>query len=232
MNPLTQIRNTQKASKFEVAQGLSEKASWHARYAHSAYIFAGGLPFDLSEGDILAIFAQYGELTDVNVVKDRDTGKSRGFAFVAYEDQRSTTLAVDNLSGTRVTGRIIRVEHVDNYKRKKAEVEGREASPDTDRESPRTAAPPTQFNDASNPDAASGRRDAPDDPISSSNAPWMNSNSIVSMLAESAATEQRASVVEKHSSSPKRAKHKKLHKKDTKMRSEDKSTRKRRKQGR
>lgn len=49
-------------------------------------------------------------------------GKKRGFAFVAYEDQRSTTLAVDNLSGARITGRTIRVEHVDNYKRKKAEV--------------------------------------------------------------------------------------------------------------
>ena len=49
-------------------------------------------------------------------------GTPRGFAFVAYEDQRSTTLAVDNLSGARVTGRTIRVEHVDNYKRKKAEV--------------------------------------------------------------------------------------------------------------
>ena len=49
-------------------------------------------------------------------------GKKRGFAFIAYEDQRSTTLAVDNLSGARIAGRTIRVEHVDNYKRKKAEV--------------------------------------------------------------------------------------------------------------
>lgn len=49
-------------------------------------------------------------------------GKSRGFAFLAYEDQRSTVLAVDNLSGARVAGRVVRVEHVDNYKRKRAEV--------------------------------------------------------------------------------------------------------------
>ena len=49
-------------------------------------------------------------------------GKSRGFAFLAYEDQRSTVLSVDNLSGARVAGRVIRVEHVDNYKRKRAEV--------------------------------------------------------------------------------------------------------------
>jgi len=49
-------------------------------------------------------------------------GKSRGFAFLAYEDQRSTVLAVDNLSGSRVAGRVISVNHVDNYKVKRAEV--------------------------------------------------------------------------------------------------------------
>jgi RNA-binding motif X-linked protein 2 len=54
--------------------------------------------------------------------RHQDTGKPRGFAFLAYEDQRSTVLAVDNLSGTKVGGRIITVDHVDNYKRKRAEV--------------------------------------------------------------------------------------------------------------
>lgn len=122
MNPLTQIRNTQKISKQEILQGVSESGSWHARYKHSAYIYAGGLPFDLTEGDVLTVFAQYGELVDVHNVKDRDTGKYRGFSFLAYEDQRSTVLAVDNLNGATVGGRTVRVEHVDNYKKKKAEV--------------------------------------------------------------------------------------------------------------
>eukprot|EP00983_Pelagomonas_calceolata_P036385 1133646-Pelagomonas_calceolata.AAC.10 len=71
---------------------------------------------------MLAVFAQYGEVVDVHLVRDKSTGKSRGFCFLAYEDQRSTVLAVDNLSGAKVAGRIIRVEHVDNYKKKKAEV--------------------------------------------------------------------------------------------------------------
>ena len=122
MNPLTQIKNTQKISKQEILQGVPESASWHARYKHSAYVYAGGLPFDLTEGDVLTVFAQYGELVDVHNVKDRDTGKYRGFSFLAYEDQRSTVLAVDNLNGATVGGRTVRVEHVDNYKKKKAEV--------------------------------------------------------------------------------------------------------------
>ena len=79
MNPLTQIRNTQKISKQEIELGLSDKSSWHDRFKHSAYIFVGGLPFNLTEGDLLAIFAQYGELVDLNVSRDRKTG-----AAVAY----------------------------------------------------------------------------------------------------------------------------------------------------
>ncbi|CAD7704280.1 unnamed protein product, partial [Ostreobium quekettii] len=127
MNPLTQIKNTQKATRREWALGIGDSASWHARFAHSAYVFAGGLNYELTEGDLLAVFAQYGEVVDVNLVTDRETGRSRGFAFVAYEDQRSTVLAVDNLSGARVAGRTIRVEHVDKYKMKQKEVPQAEA---------------------------------------------------------------------------------------------------------
>jgi hypothetical protein len=43
---------------------------------------------------LLAARCRYGEIVDVNLVRDKGTGKSRGFAFLAYEDQRSTVLAV------------------------------------------------------------------------------------------------------------------------------------------
>lgn len=100
-------------------------------------------------------FYRYGEIVDVNLVRDKGTGKSKGFAFVAYEDQRSTNLAVgqyvhnhqilfsvcfliitqlqcssrfglfsaDNLNGAQILGRIIRVDHVSNYKKKEEEDE-------------------------------------------------------------------------------------------------------------
>lgn len=51
--------------------------------------------------------------------RDKDTGKTKGFGFVMYEDQRSTVLAVDNLSGGTVVDRTIRVDHVKNYKQPK-----------------------------------------------------------------------------------------------------------------
>ena len=124
MNPLTQIKNTQKATQREIDAGISESASWHAQFKHSAYVFVGGLDYGLSEGDVLAVFAQYGEVVDLNLCRDKETGKQKGFAFLAYEDQRSTNLAVDNLSGAKVAERTIRVEHVENYKKRKAEVTG------------------------------------------------------------------------------------------------------------
>ncbi|XP_009627895.1 zinc finger CCCH domain-containing protein 25 [Nicotiana tabacum] len=123
MNPLTLVKRIQNINAKEASLGISDEASWHAKYKDSAYIFVGGIPFDLTEGDLLAVFAQYGEVVDVNLVRDKGTGKSKGFAFLAYEDQRSTTLAVDNLNGAQILGRIIRVDHVTNYKKKEEEDE-------------------------------------------------------------------------------------------------------------
>lgn len=48
--------------------------------------------------------------------RDKETGKPKGFAFLMYEDQRSTVLAVDNLNGATVLERVLRVDHVANYK--------------------------------------------------------------------------------------------------------------------
>jgi RNA-binding motif X-linked protein 2 len=95
----------------------SPNASWHTDYRDTAYIYIGGLPFELSEGDIITIFSQYGEPTYINLIRDKETGKSKGFAFLKYEDQRSTDLAVDNLGGAVIVGRTLKVDHT-RYKKK------------------------------------------------------------------------------------------------------------------
>jgi len=46
---------------------------------------------------------------DINMPRDPETGKPKGFCFLMYEDQRSTVLAVDNMTGAQVLGRTIRV---------------------------------------------------------------------------------------------------------------------------
>ena len=56
---------------------------------------------------------------NINMPRDKETGKPKGFAFLMYEDQRSTVLAVDNLNGANILDRTIRVDHVKNYKEKR-----------------------------------------------------------------------------------------------------------------
>ncbi|KAG1868182.1 hypothetical protein C8R48DRAFT_702721 [Suillus tomentosus] len=111
------VREINKINERELELGIS--GSWHDEYKDSAYVFIGGLHFDLTEGDVITIFSQYGEVMDVNLPRDKTTGKPRGFAFLMYEDQRSTVLAVDNLNGANVLGKTLRVDHVKNYKQPK-----------------------------------------------------------------------------------------------------------------
>ncbi|KAL7418335.1 RNA-binding protein Cwf29 [Cryptotrichosporon argae] len=110
---------------------LGVKGSWHDEYKDSAYIFVGGLSFDLTEGDVITVFSQWGELADINMPRDAETGKPRGFAFLMYVDQRSTVLAVDNMNGAQVVGRTIRVDHCREYRQQgKKNAEGEYVAPD------------------------------------------------------------------------------------------------------
>ncbi|KAK4510322.1 5-hydroxyisourate hydrolase (HIU hydrolase) (HIUHase) [Mucor velutinosus] len=106
------VKEIQRINQREISSGSwSDSGSWHNQYKNSAWIYAGGLPYDLTEGDIVCIFSQYGEIIHIELIRDQKTGKSKGFAFLQYEDQRSTVLAVDNLNGATVLGRTIRVDH-------------------------------------------------------------------------------------------------------------------------
>lgn len=89
----------------------SPNASWHVDYRDTAFVYFGGLPYELSEGDVITIFSQFGEPTFLKLARDKETGKSRGFGWLKYEDQRSTDLAVDNLGGATINGRMISVDH-------------------------------------------------------------------------------------------------------------------------
>jgi len=117
MNPLTQTINQRKMNERELEAGVSgTKNSWHMEYKDSAWIFLGGLPYEMTEGDVICMFSQYGEVVHINLIRDHGTGKSKGFGFLCYMDQRSTILAVDNLNGVKVLSRMIRVDHVHQYK--------------------------------------------------------------------------------------------------------------------
>ncbi|KAI4931612.1 hypothetical protein J4E85_004206 [Alternaria conjuncta] len=114
---MNSVRAIQQLNKRELEAGINPEGSWHTDYRDTAFINIGGLPFELSEGDIITIFSQYGEPVWVKLARDKETGKSRGFAWIKYEDQRSCDLAVDNLGGATIMDRVIRVDHA-RYKPK------------------------------------------------------------------------------------------------------------------
>ncbi|CAF0957214.1 unnamed protein product [Adineta ricciae] len=117
MNSITKARLLNELNEKELQTGAANtNKSWHNVYRESAWIYVGGLDFQLTEGDVLCVFSQWGEIVNMNLLRDKKTGKSKGFAFICYEDQRSTILAVDNFNGIKLAGRQIRVDHVKNYK--------------------------------------------------------------------------------------------------------------------
>ncbi|OLQ18923.1 RNA recognition motif domain protein family protein [Cryptosporidium hominis] len=90
--------------------------SWHNNYKNSSYIYISGLDLRLTEGDIAIIFSQWGEPIDINLIRDKKLGISKGYCFLCYEDQKSTILAVDNANDMILLGKHIKVDHVRDYK--------------------------------------------------------------------------------------------------------------------
>lgn len=119
---MNSIRKVNEINQRELANNVSDEASWHYDYRDTLYIFIGSLHTDLAEIDIIKIFSQYGIPTHINLVKDRDLGKSRGFAYLKYRNFKSCVLAIDNLNGIKLMDRPIKVDHV-YYKLKDGERE-------------------------------------------------------------------------------------------------------------
>ena len=61
-------------------------------------IFVAGLPYDLDDAELMEIFEKFGEVKSAKVAMDRETGKSRGFAFVDMPNQEEAMQAIENLN--------------------------------------------------------------------------------------------------------------------------------------
>jgi RNA recognition motif-containing protein len=72
-------------------------------------IFVGNLDFSATEDSIRALFEPYGAVDKVDVITDRDTGRSRGFAFVEMSDADAADRAIAALNGTNFGGRTLNV---------------------------------------------------------------------------------------------------------------------------
>jgi RNA recognition motif-containing protein len=72
-------------------------------------IYVGNLPFSTTESDLESLFAQHGAVASVRVITDRETGRSRGFAFVEMGDSNAADEAIRALNGRDMGGRPLRV---------------------------------------------------------------------------------------------------------------------------
>ncbi len=72
-------------------------------------LYVGGLAYSVTEQELEALFAEIGKVLSVAVIKDRDSGQSKGFGFVEMEDDAAAQNAIKELNGKDVSGRAIMV---------------------------------------------------------------------------------------------------------------------------
>jgi len=74
----------------------------------SKKLYVGNLPWSATEEEIRAAFEAYGEVTSINLIEDRETGRPRGFGFVEMDDNGARE-AIENMDGKDFGGRNIKV---------------------------------------------------------------------------------------------------------------------------
>ncbi len=72
-------------------------------------LFVGGLSWDTTEDSLRALFAQAGTVVSVQIITDRDTGKSKGFGFVEMSTGEEAASAIQQFNGKELDGRAINV---------------------------------------------------------------------------------------------------------------------------
>lgn len=75
----------------------------------SAKIYVGNLPYSVDESKLREMFSSYGEISEVVVIKDKFSGRSKGFGFVTFADEEATKKAISEMNGKSMDGREIKV---------------------------------------------------------------------------------------------------------------------------
>lgn len=75
----------------------------------SKKLFVGGLSWNTTDDGLRSAFENFGPVTDAKVITDRDTGRSRGFGFVTFQDAEDGKKAMAEMDGRELDGRQVRV---------------------------------------------------------------------------------------------------------------------------
>ena len=84
-------------------------------------LFVGNLAYSVGDNDLEALFAEHGTVVSAVIIRDRETGRSRGFGFVEMETNEMAEAAVGAIDGFEMEGRRIRVNQTQsktNYQRR------------------------------------------------------------------------------------------------------------------
>jgi RNA recognition motif-containing protein len=73
-------------------------------------IYIGNMSFDTTEEQLRQAFEGFGEVTNVNIISDRDSGQPKGFAFVEMSENDEATAAISGLNGQELNGRTLKVD--------------------------------------------------------------------------------------------------------------------------
>lgn len=79
-------------------------------------LFIGGLSWNLDWQEVKDVFKEYGEVTFVKVIKDRETGRSKGFGFVEFTEIKDAVAAKEAMDGAELDGRNIKVDYAEEKK--------------------------------------------------------------------------------------------------------------------
>jgi len=83
----------------------------------SKKLYVGNLSFSTTEDELRTVFERHGSVDSVNLITDRETGRSRGFAFVEMEDASAANDAMQALDGSDLGGRNLKVNEAKDRKR-------------------------------------------------------------------------------------------------------------------
>ena len=99
----------ERLNEKELQAGISDSASWHNDYKDTSWVRIRGLDSKLSEGDIICVFSQFGEIEDLDIIRDK-----KGFivaCHIKFEQFRSAVLTVDNFNNVTLLDRVLQVDH-------------------------------------------------------------------------------------------------------------------------
>lgn len=88
------------------------------RFAINSKVFVGNMNYDTTSNDLETLFSEVGEVVDIFVPTDRNTGRPRGFAFVQFTEQSAAAEAIEKFDGYELQGRNIRVSEAEERQRR------------------------------------------------------------------------------------------------------------------